>query len=41
MAKTVVGTPYFMPPEVCLGKVYSTKADIWAIGCCVYELSYN
>lgn len=40
MCKTVIGTPYFMPPDVCLGQNYSVKADIWAIGCCIYEISY-
>lgn len=37
-AKTVVGTPYFMAPEVCEGKQYSQRADIWALGCVLYEL---
>lgn len=37
---TVVGTPYFMPPEVCKGENYNKSADIWSIGCLMYELSY-
>jgi NIMA (never in mitosis gene a)-related kinase len=37
-AMTSVGTPYFMPPEVCLGKPYDSKADVWAIGIILYEL---
>lgn len=37
-ATTSVGTPYFMPPEVCLGKPYDYKADVWAIGVILYEL---
>jgi len=28
-AKTFLGTPYFMPPEVCKEEPYSAKADIW------------
>jgi len=35
---TIAGTPYFMPPEVCLGKPYDGKADVWAIGVVLYEL---
>jgi len=31
-AATVLGTPYFMPPEVIRGEKYDKKADIWAIG---------
>ncbi len=27
-----------MSPEVCLGKPYDTKADVWAIGIILYEL---
>jgi len=41
MTKTLVGTPYFMSPEVCKGKQYGQKADIWAIGCTLYELVMN
>jgi len=27
-----------MSPEVCKGNKYNQKADIWAIGCVLYEL---
>lgn len=37
-AMTVVGTPYYMSPEVCEGKPYSYKSDAWALGCVLYEL---
>ena len=37
-AQTSCGTPYFMPPEVCLGKPYDSKADVWAVGVILYEL---
>mmetsp|Transcript_22926 Transcript_22926/g.22235 ORF Transcript_22926/g.22235 Transcript_22926/m.22235 type:complete len:148 (+) Transcript_22926:797-1240(+) len=37
-AETQKGTPYFMPPEVCLGKPYDSKADVWAVGIILYEL---
>ena len=36
---TVVGTPYYMSPELCRGKPYNQKSDIWAVGCVLYELS--
>ena len=39
LANTACGTPYFMPPEVCKGEPYGTKADIWTIGCIIYELA--
>lgn len=37
-AKTVVGTPYYMSPEVCESKPYSYASDIWALGCVLYEM---
>lgn len=27
-----------MPPEVCLGKPYDHKADVWAVGVILYEM---
>ncbi|KAL4463886.1 hypothetical protein ABPG74_005823 [Tetrahymena malaccensis] len=38
VANTVVGTPYYMSPEVCESKPYTYKSDIWALGCVLYEL---
>ena len=37
-AMTVVGTPYYMSPEVCKSEPYSAKSDVWALGCILYEL---
>ncbi|XP_033102475.1 serine/threonine-protein kinase Nek9-like isoform X2 [Anneissia japonica] len=38
MAESVVGTPYYMSPELCKGQQYNAKSDIWAMGCVLYEL---
>ncbi|KAI8901935.1 kinase-like domain-containing protein [Globomyces pollinis-pini] len=38
-AKTYVGTPYYMSPELVDESHYNAKSDIWALGCLIYELS--
>jgi serine/threonine protein kinase len=38
-AQTVVGTPCYISPEICEGKPYAKKSDIWALGCILYELT--
>eukprot|EP00112_Aurelia_sp_Birch-Aquarium-sp1_P016335 Seg3695.3 transcript_id=Seg3695.3/GoldUCD/mRNA.D3Y31 product="Serine/threonine-protein kinase Nek1" protein_id=Seg3695.3/GoldUCD/D3Y31 len=38
MAQTCVGTPCYLSPEVCQDLPYSSKADIWALGCMLYEM---
>ncbi|MBR1472319.1 MAG: protein kinase, partial [Lachnospiraceae bacterium] len=37
-AKTLIGTPYYLSPELCGEKPYNNKSDIWALGCILYEL---
>lgn len=38
-AKTVIGTPFYISPELCNGEPYSSGADIWALGCILYEVA--
>jgi len=41
MAKTIVGSPIYMAPEILGGKKYTSSADIWSIGVMFYELLYG
>ncbi|XP_074617510.1 serine/threonine-protein kinase Nek5-like isoform X3 [Acropora palmata] len=38
MAKTCCGTPFYLSPELCQDMPYSSKADIWALGCLLFEM---
>lgn len=38
-AKTFVGTPYYLSPEICEEKPYNEKSDVWALGCILYEMA--
>eukprot|EP00761_Pharyngomonas_kirbyi_P014472 gb/GECH01014502.1/.p1 GENE.gb/GECH01014502.1/~~gb/GECH01014502.1/.p1 ORF type:complete len:520 (+),score=163.89 gb/GECH01014502.1/:1-1560(+) len=39
VAKTMIGTPFYLSPEMCEDKPYDFKSDIWALGCVLYEMA--
>jgi serine/threonine protein kinase/alpha-tubulin suppressor-like RCC1 family protein len=38
MATTMVGTPYYLAPELCEGQPYDEACDMWAAGVILFEL---
>uniref|UniRef100_S4RQ96 non-specific serine/threonine protein kinase n=1 Tax=Petromyzon marinus TaxID=7757 RepID=S4RQ96_PETMA len=38
LARTCIGTPYYLSPEICENKPYNHKSDMWALGCVLYEM---
>jgi len=34
----IVGSPYWMPPEILLRAPYNEKADVWSLGCTLLQL---
>ena len=38
-ARTCIGTPYYLSPEVWESKPYNSKSDLWAMGCVLYEMT--
>ncbi|EGB10534.1 hypothetical protein AURANDRAFT_23783, partial [Aureococcus anophagefferens] len=38
LAATAVGTPCYMAPELLDEKPYDYKADVWSVGCVLFEL---
>lgn len=39
MVGTTVGTPHYLSPEMCDGKRYGKKTDVWALGCILHEIA--
>lgn len=37
-AKTLIGTPSFLSPEVCNHQAYNHKSDMWSFGVVAYEI---
>jgi serine/threonine protein kinase len=38
-ASTAIGTPNYFSPEICEGKVYNWRSDIWSFGCVLVRIS--
>jgi NIMA (never in mitosis gene a)-related kinase 1/4/5 len=38
LARTAIGTPYYLSPEICREEKYNNKSDIWSLGCILYEM---
>ncbi|KAI9022406.1 kinase-like domain-containing protein [Hyaloraphidium curvatum] len=41
LMKTVVGTPFYLAPEIVDGKEYDPRVDVWSLGCIAYQLLYG
>eukprot|EP00667_Euglena_gracilis_P012671 EG_transcript_13024 len=38
LAMTIIGTPFYLSPEVLKSRPYDVKSDVWALGVVLYEL---
>lgn len=38
-AKTQIGTPYYLSPEICESKPYGRASDVWSLGVVLFELA--
>ncbi len=39
-AQSLVGTPYYLSPELCADMPYRDKSDVWAFGVILYEVKF-
>ena len=39
--KTICGTPFYLSPELVKGSDYTSKVDIWALGCLAYAMLFG
>eukprot|EP00041_Stephanoeca_diplocostata_P036296 m.1318364 g.1318364 ORF g.1318364 m.1318364 type:complete len:764 (+) comp24841_c0_seq27:188-2479(+) len=39
LSRTMIGTPYYMSPEICEKRPYNNKSDVWSLGCVLYEMT--
>jgi serine/threonine protein kinase len=37
--RTMLGTPFYLSPELLAGNSYGTKSDVWAFGCVMFEIA--
>ena len=37
-AQTVIGTPYYLPPEIVAETPYTFQADVWSLGILLAEM---
>jgi NIMA (never in mitosis gene a)-related kinase 1/4/5 len=38
VARTIVGTPYYLSPEIIENAPYNFKSDMWSLGVLLYEI---
>jgi len=38
-ARTMVGTPYYLSPEIIEDSPYNSKSDVWSVGVVLYEMT--
>ncbi|KAG9394939.1 Protein kinase domain [Carpediemonas membranifera] len=38
LAKTSIGTPFYISPEIWRARSYNEKSDVWSLGICLYEM---